>query len=259
MTSEISTLQLERHLCGDLSPQEESRLRAALATDAQLRERLRALEDSNREILATRPPAAFARDVQARAAFDDRAESVSPGALRVPAWAAAAVAVVLGLATMTRDSPTVESPINPTMQPGDRTKGALPELLLFRRSETGEPSRLTSGDLAHEGDVIQIAYRAAGQRFGVLLSVDGRGVVTRHLPTTGEEAAPLSASGSIPLRNAYRLDAAPRFERFYFVTSATPFAVEPVVEAATRAAGDGLTRERLPLEGRVQSSFLLRK
>ena len=260
MTSpEISNLLLERHLCGDLSAQEDSRVRTALATDAELRERLRALETSNREILASVPADAFAHRVQTRVAVEETLDRPL-GGTSAPMWAGAVALIVVSIASISIPSfvrvPKATERVQPT---GDRTKGALPELLLFRKAHTGEPARLTSGDLAREGDVIQIAYRAAGQRFGVLVSVDGRGVVTRHLPTTGDEAAPLAGSGSIPLGNAYRLDAAPLFERFYFVTSATPFGVEPVIEASTRAARAGLALERLPLEGRVQTTFLLRK
>ena len=40
------------------------------------------------------------------------------------------------------------------------------------------------------------------------------------------------------LDQAYELDDAPRWERFYFVTGDTPFAVAPIVDAARRAAAN---------------------
>jgi hypothetical protein len=32
---------------------------------------------------------------------------------------------------------------------------------------------------------VQLAYQAAGRHFGAIVSIDGRGVVTRHLPAAG--------------------------------------------------------------------------
>jgi len=71
--------------------------------------------------------------------------------------------------------------LGPGDGPGDRVKGLEPTLLLFRKTPEGsEP--LKDGAAARAGDLIRIGYRAAGQRWGVIVSVDGRGVVTRHLP-----------------------------------------------------------------------------
>ena len=41
------------------------------------------------------------------------------------------------------------------------------------------------------------------------------------------------------LAQAYELDDAPGFERFYLVTADEPFAVESVVDATRRAGADG--------------------
>ncbi len=82
-------------------------------------------------------------------------------------------------------------------------------------------------------------------------------MVTAHLPSQGREAASLAPGGATPLGSSYRLDDAPRFEAFYFVTAGEPFALEPVLEAARRAAG---TTGPLSLPaGLQQSLFLLRK
>jgi hypothetical protein len=73
-------------------------------------------------------------------------------------------------------------------------------------------------------------------------------------------AGPLRAAGTVLLNAAYRLDDAPRAERFYFVVAHESFTVE-VVEAAARAvASDPTTIDRLALPPALaQASFLLKK
>ena len=52
---EISDLSLEQYALGELPPKEEARVRAELARDAGLRDRLDALRESDRQILAAYP------------------------------------------------------------------------------------------------------------------------------------------------------------------------------------------------------------
>ena len=56
------------------------------------------------------------------------------------------------------------------------------------------------------------------------------GCVTRHLPAAGARAAPLSRARPVPLPEAYELDDAPGFERFFLVTAD---------DAVPRRAGGG--------------------
>ena len=65
--------------------------------------------------------------------------------------------------------------------------------------------------------------RGPGGRFGVLLSIDGAGHVTLHLPESAARRRRADAQGEIRLPSAYELDDAPAFERFLLVTSAAPF------------------------------------
>lgn len=109
------------------------------------------------------------------------------------------------------------------------------------------------------GDLVRVGYRAAGRGFGVIVSVDGRGSVTVHLPGRGDQAAALAGGDTVLVHHAYQLDDAPRFERFHFVTAGAPFAVATVVDAARRAALTAGASE-LPLAPSFeQATFLLRK
>jgi len=93
----------------------------------------------------------------------------------------------------------------------------------------------------------------------LILSIDGRGAVTLHLPPSGDRAVPLAPGKMVLLDAAYELDEAPRVERFYFVTAREPFAAEPVVSAARRAA-QGTVPDALPLPpGLEQATFAIQK
>jgi hypothetical protein len=116
----------------------------------------------------------------------------------------------------------------------ERIKGLRASLALFRRVGGGSET-LADGAVAHRGDLIRVGYHAAGRGYGMILSIDGRGHVTVHLPDRGERAVPLRHEPAVLLDQAYELDDAPRWERFYFVTADQPFMVAPVVASAQRA------------------------
>ncbi|MDE2832664.1 MAG: hypothetical protein OXN20_21310, partial [Gemmatimonadota bacterium] len=67
---------------------------------------------------------------------------------------------------------------------------------------------------------------------GVIVSVDGRGTVTRHLPASGTSAVRLIQGDPVPLDYSYELDDAPKWERFYFLTADASFDVRDVVQVA---------------------------
>ena len=140
-----------------------------------------------------------------------------------------------------------------------RTKGALAGLAVHRKTRDGSEA-LADGARASAGDLLQLAYRAAGG-YGVILSLDGRGRITQHLPAEGDAAAALEPGRLVPLDFSYQLDDAPRFERFYLVTADAPFDVARVrsaLEAARQHAPGPPDRIGLP-PGFEQSLFTLDK
>ncbi|HEY0840889.1 MAG TPA: ActD-like protein, partial [Vulgatibacter sp.] len=99
------------------------------------------------------------------------------------------------------------------------------------------------------------------KRFGVIVSLDGAGAVTLHLPASGNASAALDAQGATPLPQAYELDDAPSFERFVLVASDSPFEVDTVLQAArTLVSGADAATSPLALpEGLEQTSVVVRK
>jgi hypothetical protein len=256
----IPELRLEQYRLGELRGADAAEVREALATAEGLRERLAMLERSDAEILQAYPPAAFAAEVERRRlkTDDTRDRAGAPRARGlVPVVAAAmGVALVGGVVLWRGVPPGSDSGPSPM---ADRMKGGSPGLLLYRRAAERAVERLAPGTVARAHDVVQLAYQSGGRAYGVIVSIDGRGTLTRHLPATGGVAAPLQA-GTVALPSAYRLDDAPLLERFYFVASDRPFAVAAVVAAARGASVDPLGADRLPLGPEfAQSSFLLMK
>lgn len=244
----IRSWQLERFLLDELPPQEQRAVADALQARPELRERLEDLRLSSEAILREHPPAVAAARIRARAGVPASAPS---RAARFLAPALAALAAVLVAGTV-----LVVSEREPAPRPDvTRVKGVQPYLLLFRQA--AEVERLAPGATVHQRDRLQVAYQAAGRGYGVIVSIDGAGAVTRHLPQSGDRATPLRAGGPVPLGASYELDDAPGFERFVLVTADTPFAVETVLAAARRQrSADG--RLDLP-ETMDQFSFVLRK
>ena len=83
-----------------------------------------------------------------------------------------------------------------------------------------------------------------------------------HLPTSGDRAVALGREPTVLLDQAYELDDAPRWERFYFITGEAPFPIAPIVASVQRAIAqaDGDAIPALPLAaGLQQSVFTLQK
>jgi hypothetical protein len=255
----IRDWQLERFRLRELPADEMATVAAAIATDDELRRRLEQLEAGDREVLEQLPPRAVAAAVRARY----ERSPADPGCrLRLwqPALAVAAVLVVVAGLTLLGPGRGPATADLPRLEP-TRIKGLRPEVLLFRKTANGaEP--LTRASVAHPGDVVQLAYQAAGRRYGVIVSVDSRGVVTPHLPRSGSRAAELTVGSNVPLATAYELDDAPRWEVFYIVAAPAPFDVAVVADAARAAsvptAAAAHIRLALPA-GFEQSAFLLKK
>src|SRR6185295_10910968 len=167
MTAEIPDFLLERYRLKELPPDEAARIEDLMRHDEPLRRRLEALDRSDEDI---RRSGVLDR-------LGQRVPRSQPARRRLRAFgmmpAAVAAAVVGILVVMLR----IEAPwTGPTeaVDSGDRIKGLTPSLAVYRRTADGSET-LADGAVTRAGDLLRVGYRAAGKRYGVILSIDGRG------------------------------------------------------------------------------------
>jgi hypothetical protein len=253
----VPDILLERYRLNELPNDEADRLAALLAHDSRLRERLAALEASDEEMSRGGLPdrvEAGARRKLARTAAPWR---------RAMYWAMPVVgAAALVAISVARSTAPSKGPAAPgSAEQTDRIKGLTPALALYRRTAEGSET-LADGAVARQGDLIRIGYRPAGHSYGAIVSIDGAGNVTMHLPPAGARASALKHEPTVLLDQAYELDDAPGWERFYFVAGDAPFDVATVMQAARDAAAhrSGTPPAGLSLpRGLAQSYFTLQK
>ncbi len=254
-------LYIEKAALGEATEAERQQVEASEGSAG----RMAALRESNAEILARYPVGPAVAELQRRVAASQRRPR-----RRAMMWLPVAVMAagsVLALLFLPQLRPGGDS----ATSDGVRTKGLLPHLVAFRqpaagaRGQTqGQADELADGAIARAGESVQLGYVAAGQRYGVLISIDGRGGVTLHLPASESELSPaLRQGGQALLEQSFRLDDAPRFERFFLVSSPDqPFSVAEVMRSARKLANNSTLAETALLglpAGLRQSSLLLRK
>jgi hypothetical protein len=254
---------LERYALGELPTDQSEAIRARLQAEAEavragltprgdLSTRLEALQQSDAEILAAHPPRQVAAEIRRRqhlrrAEADHAARSGSGRrwALRVLGpMAAAAIALIVVLPALRDDNGPIRDP--DTIE--QTTAKGVVSLQVYRDNGRPEGEKLEHGAAARPGDVIQLAYTAGNKRHGVIVSIDGGGAVTLHHPAEPGGSTELSLDGEHKLGFSGELDDAPRYERYFMVTSDKPIDVQRVLDSAARLASTGEAGERdLPL------------
>jgi hypothetical protein len=211
---------VERAALDEVPPASRTRLDAA--DPAELADRIAALRDDNTAELARHPAGPAVAQIAARvtaSARQRRRRRLRWLGLATTA-AAAVVAVRLVAVPTALDAPRLPQ--------GDdvRVKGAV-RLMAFRQVGP-EAEQLLPDAVVHAGDIIQLRYNTGGHGYGLIASVDGAGVVTLHFPLSEQAPARATAvaQSTVTLPNAYALDDAPRFERFFLVTGDDPIDVQ---------------------------------
>lgn len=255
-SGDVPDYLLERYVLRELPAAELAALERAIAADAQLAARLRALEDDSAEQQRRYPAAWMAGQIELKRAQQSpqqrrtHSRERKRGVLR-GLWAIPAVALALAIVAL----PVWEQQV----EPDTRIKGAKgPVLQVFLDGEGGV-ERLPDSSLVQPGDVVQLVYRSGGYAYGAIFSLDGRGALTRHLPAEGHQAVALVQGVADTLDFAYELDDAPRWERFYMVAAAHPFALD-LLERALRQRSERVDVPTLDLPAEYSvSTFVLRK
>jgi hypothetical protein len=257
----VPDLFLEQFRLGELPEPDGERLRRALRTDPSVQGRLDALAGSDERIAADYPASWLAGAIRQRLAGAGADSGQTRLLFRWSFPLATAIAVLVLVVSAWRiPAGSVPGGASETAST-ERVKGLRPSLLVYRRTASGTET-LADGAIARPGDRLRLGYSAVDRPFGAILSIDGRGTVTMHLPPNGHAAAPLGRGDRTLLDTAFELDDAPRWERFYFVTAREAFTIEPIVQAARRAAARVAERPPDALDlphGYDQATFFLQK
>ena len=239
MAEKIPEWKLERYILGELPQQQMEEIDRLRGEDPSIEKSIRSLEESNREILKAYDPGKMAAEITHKY---ERSEDAEKAPVRPPVkwyrtvlYPAAAVLTALFIFIFVQPLIITDAPVEgPGMV---RLKGMKPGLYVFRSTGDG-PELMEANDIAHEGDLLQLGYIVKEDTHGVILSIDGRGVVTLHYPRQDGMSTKITANRKVMLETAYRLDDAPSFERFFMVTSDRPIGVEKILRAAKKIAGD---------------------
>jgi hypothetical protein len=239
----VPDILIEQLLLGELP---EARARQ-LREDPQVRARIAELQASNREILERYPPEVMVKRIGWRLENLEKAKQARARARPTRPWSLPRLAPAAGFAVLLLAAGAVLVTVAPWRERGQsvRPKG-YPHLVIYRKTDGGA-EELAAGGGIRAGDVLQIGYLAA-ERYGVIFSIDGRGVLTLHFPASPGAPSLLQPEGQGMLDYAYKLDDAPGFERFFLVSSNRPVPVAEVLAAGRRLASD----PRQARQGRLQ-------
>lgn len=252
----IPDWKLERFLTGDLPEEEMNKLHELEANDAVFANRVKMLREDNKAILSKLPFETLAANLGTGAAGEGRA-NLGTGAAGTAAknavknaprftlvkFAAVAMfvfAVALVAFFAQRETSVMNERVGGDVanvngsqntqvalaetQSDTRIKGFDSRMEVWKKTPAGIV-QLNDLDSVGEGDEIQLRYAVPEKCFGLLFSMDGNGALTLHMGD-GVKAIELAPGKMNSLPFAYKLDDAPYFEKFFFVTSPKEFAVE---------------------------------
>jgi hypothetical protein len=250
-----SDWRLERLAQGELDDAAARALERDLGAD-ETRRRLDEIAASNQEILARLPPDQVGVAIRRRLAEAKQGRPVR-GRLMMALVPLVAAAGLFGFASISRQA-AVTGPAEEIILVKGSTR-----LLAYRAESGTRATRLAEAARVRPHDSIQLSYVAGEARYGMILSLDGRGVVTQHWPLHPAASAELIKAGEVRLPRSYELDEAPSaFERFFFVTAMGPFSQTDVLDAARTLARTPAEARRKALvlpSSLMQQSLLLEK
>ena len=229
--NKISDFKLERYLLGELPEKEMRELQERELSDEIFAARVREMREQGKRFLAENPFAALDDKLEDLGRRENVTEFRGVNTL----WLKVAAALVIALgvfsmvvlnrdvATYDRDSASMQVAMA-DVDDGTRIKGMQASLEVWKKTGDSAVQMVNLGD-AHEGDEIQLRYRVPQKCFGMLFSMDGNGTITMHMGE-GNKAIELEPGKMTTLPFAYKLDNAPKFEKFFLLTSQNSFGID---------------------------------
>ena len=220
---QISDFKLERYLLGELPEVEMAALRKREAEDELFAARVKMMREEGERFLAENPFSALEDKLENDQRSVERTLWLRVAAVLVVAFGIFSV-VVLNRQTDIVNDASATSGMDVAMADvdnGTRIKGMTAGLEVWKKMGDSAMQMVNLGE-AREGDEIQLRYRVPQKCFGMLFSMDGNGTVTMHMGE-GNRAVELEPGKMTTLPFAYKLDNAPKFEKFFLLTSGEMF------------------------------------
>jgi hypothetical protein len=260
----ISEYYLERYTLGELPDEEAEAIRQKAVSDPGLQAALENIESSNKEILALYPPPIVKASLSTHIAEKPKKSFPLKPALAVSSAAIVLLTLFLVLPLL-KEKPGIvytDAEQDVTLIKGiPKVDLTITQLLVYRKIQD-KVQLLSDGDRAREGDLLQLAYVATEEPYGMIFSIDGGGLITLHFPESEKESTKLELNKQYSLPNAIELDDAPGFERFFFLTSESPIDVNVILYILENTIGDPEQVRQTGLdlpENLKQYSFLILK
>ena len=233
----IPDWKLERYLTGDLPESDMREIREMEAADEIFANRVKMLREDSKAILRKLPYDRLAERLDSLPGRDTygNGKLANFGIVKL----AAAAALVLAVMTVALFSQRSLSEQGGTVLANNadgsqvmevamvdqnddvRIKGLSARMEVWKKTGDSAVQMENLGE-AHEGDEIQLRYAVAEKCYGLLFSMDGNGTITMHMGH-GNRAVELEPGKMTTLPFAYKLDNAPKFEKFFFLTSKDEF------------------------------------
>ncbi len=244
---------VERVALDEVPPASAARLAGA---NDELAARVAALRDANADELAKYPAAPAIDQIRARV----RADAATRRRRRLAALVGVigtACVLLVAVRVINRDASIPDVPT--VVDAGSERAKGFARVIAYRKAGD-HPELLDEDSLVKPGDVLQLRYKPAKAKYGVIASIDGAGEVTLHFPATEKGSAAL-AKTTTTLPESYALDDAPTFERFFIVTCDEPIDVVRTLNTLRSFAqrADSSTAELALPDGLDQWSLRLRK
>lgn len=219
----IPDWKLERFLTGDLPVKEMEEIQTLEKKDAFLARQLQALRENNKVILEELPFENLVEKLpKTKKQWNFNFGKLAIAAVFILALTLSCVLVNFILKTPANEN--VMEKMQVAVHTENRIKGFDARIEIWKKTETGIV-QLENFDEVKENDEIQVRYSVPEKCFGILFSMDGNGNLTQHMGNAEKAIALLPGKmNSLPF--AYKLDNAPHFEKFFFVTSKNEFSVE---------------------------------
>lgn len=220
---QISDFKLERYLLGELPEVEMAALRKREAEDELFAARVKMMREEGERFLAENPFSGLEDKLENDQRSVERSLWLRVAAVLVVAFGIFSV-VVLNRQTDIVNESSATSGMDVAMADvdnGTRIKGMTAGLEVWKKMGDSAVQMVNLGE-AREGDEIQLRYRVPQKCFGMLFSMDGNGTVTMHMGE-GNRAVELEPGKMTTLPFAYKLDNAPKFEKFFLLTSGEMF------------------------------------